>query len=656
MPVGWERLARHEGGTVVALATAPRGNGTGTLFAATATGLFRSDDGGQQWMATGERPVPLLTAVAASVRFAENHLLFAGSRTGVFRSTDAGHTWRQTLSGGIFTMTVFPVSGPESGAEDRVFVGTERDGILRSDDGGRTWAGANPGLLDLTVLALAFSPDAARDQTGFAATASGLYRSRNGGKSWREVALPLDEPVVQCLAFSPTYARDRLILAGTETEGLWRSEDGGEAWERVPGLPEGGVGAIAFFAGNGSGNHVAVATDEGVALSHDGGETWERTGRHLSPVLALAGGLTGDGEIVVAGQYRSGVARLHLGEPRGEWVPANAGLEATHLTTLVASPTFARDATLFAAGPETGLRVSRDGGHTWAEAAGSFGAVTIHDMAASSGGTGDFIVAATDAGIARSRDGGETWETVSEGDETPAEVVAIGPSTERATPFIVAAMRDGRLIASEDGGAWWRSLRVPFGGETIRSLACAPDTTKNRTLYVGTAGNADGTVCLWRSENGGEHWVPWLRERGGGTLPLAVAPDGSLFVGIGNRVLHPRRHAWQTQGGVRSPLWQSAALAGLNGAPATITALAVSPHYRTDGTVIAATGAGIYRSCDRGETFARWSDVLTPAPILALLATVGADDTESEPKIVIFALDINGAIWQRATSSDTNAR
>jgi len=688
MPGGWERLVRHEGGTVVALAAAPLGNGATAFFAATATGLFRSDNLGQHWMATAsESPVPLLTAVAPSARFAENRLLFVGSRTGFFRSTDAGRTARQTLSGGIFTIALVPASrpasgptsGPESGAEDRVFVGTERDGILRSDDGGRTWAGANPGLLDLTILALAFSPDVARDQTGFAATASGLYRSRNGGKSWREVALPLDEPAVQCLAFSPAYARDRLILAGTESEGLWRSADGGAGWNRLSGLPTGGIGAIAFLPGGSSGNRIAVATDGGIALSYNGGETWELTGQHLPPVFALAAlaalanGVASDGELLIAGQYRDGIARFRTGEPRNGWVPSSAGLEATHLTTLVASPMFARDPTLFVAGPETGLRASRDGGRTWSEAVGNISAAAIHDMVASPDSTSKMIAAVTDAGIYRSGDGGETWQLSAGGGggDVPAEIIAIGMSAERTPPFIVAATRDGRLIASDNGGERWRSLPIPFGGETIFSLACSPDAAQNRTLYAvtaektaGQAGKDEGTVCLWHSNNGGEHWACWLKESGDGMQPLAIAPDGSLFVGIGGQVFRPRRHAWQTCDGVRSPVWNSTALVGADGAPAAITALAVSPHYGTDGVVVAATGAGIYRSRDRGETFERWSEDLTPVPILALLATITTtDDMRDEPGVSIFALNINGTIWQRTTHdaqrvthSDNDAR
>ena len=651
----WGHLARHEGGTVVALATALLGNGTTALFAATATGLFRSDTLGRQWQATSETPLPLLTAVVPSARFAENRLLFAGSRAGFFRSADAGQTWRQTLSGGVLAITVMPGSGPE----DRLFVGTERDGILHSDNGGRTWTGANPGLLDLTVLALAFSPDAEHDGTGFAATASGLYRTRNGGKAWREAALPLDEPAVQCLAVSPAFARNGLVFAGTEAEGLWRSHDGGAAWHLVPGLPEGGIGAITFSPYDEAGGRVAVATEGGIAFSGNGGETWTSTGHSLPPVLALACGLGSDGETWVAGRYREGVARFHVGTPGNGWTAANNGLEAVHLTTLVASsPPTARDPCLFVSGPETGVQVSRDGGHTWGEAAGVIGQVAVHGLAVVPDRTGDLVVAATGAGIYRSRDDGTTWEapTATNGGDAPAEIIAGRRSTESTPPFILVATLDGRLIASDNGGEQWHSLSVPFAGETILSLACAPPNTHDGhdgTLYVGTAGKEADTVRLWHSHDGGSSWTCWLDERGGKTLPLAVTPDGSLLVGIGDRVLRSPHDAWQTRGGVRSPLWKAAALVRENGNPATVIALAVSPDYHRDGTVFAATDAGIYRSRNRGDTFAQWSEALTRIPMLALFATLTTDDASNAHRdgVMVFALGVNGTIWRRTNDA-----
>ncbi len=653
-PGGWERLASHEGGTVVALATAPADHGGVTLFAATATGLFSSADAGRRWLPGGVTPLPLLSVVAPSARFAENRLLFAGTQTGCYRSTDAGSTWRQTLSGGrVFAMAVVPGAN----GEESVFIGTQQDGILRSDDGGQTWAGANPGLLDLTVLALAFSPDAGRDLTGFAATTSGLYRTRNGGKSWREVALPLDEPAVQCLALSTAFARDQLVFAGTECDGLWRSDDGGANWDAVPGLPDGGIGAIAFSSRDTESRRVAVATDAGVALSDNNGATWRLTDAPLPPVLDLAFVPDGDGEMLVAGLYREGVARLAISEPDSPWMPANVGLRATFLTTLVASPLFNRDRTLFAAGAEAGLRISRDGGHTWADAGDDLTDAAVYGEAvAPTGKDASLIFAGTDWGVYRSRDSGASWEPPPPEAESPTGIVVAGAAAADGRLPVFAATLDGHLIASDDGGEAWRPLDAPFDGATIVSLALSPNYARDQTMFIGTTQPALTTgkakMTVWRSADGGSSWARWLDEQGeGGILPLAVAfadEECALFAGLAGQIMQPRRNTWQTRGGERAPLWHGIALATVEGNAATITALAISPNYRADGTVFAATSAGVYRSRDRGHTFERWSEGLTPPGVLALAIATVAPDTANEGPLVVVALGVDGTIWRRS--------
>lgn len=637
----WERLASHEGGTVVALAAAPmRGGGT-TLFAATATGLFRSEDGGQQWSPAGDTPLPLLAAVAPSARFAENGLFFAGTQTGFHRSADGGRTWRQTLSGSrVFAIAV--VSGP--GGEESVFVGTDADGILRSDDAGQTWAGANPGLLDFTVLALAFSPDAARDLTGFAATISGLYRTRNGGKSWRSVELPLDEPAVQCVAISPAFSTDRLVLIGTEGEGLWRSDDGGNTWGVVRGLPEGPIDAIAFSP---SSRRIAVATAGGVALSDDGGGTWRMTGEASPSVLDLFFIPDGAGETLVAGLYRDGVARLAVADGGSRWLPASAGLRAIFLANLVASPIFSRDRTLIIAGPEAGVRISCDGGHTWSDA--GLADAVVNGVAIAPNTDGDrSIIAATDVGILRSRDNGANWEAPAAGGNAPVGTVVIGTAADDSSLPVFAATLDGHLIASDDGGDRWRDIDAPFSGAMIVSLASGP----GRVLFVGTLqrmpSDHSNELALWRSTDSGGSWVHWLEAHGdAGTMPLAAGEREGIFVGHGARVLHPRRNAWQTRGGVRSPLWSDAPLTARDGESAIVTALATSPNYHADGTVYAATSAGLYRSRDRGRTFDRWGDDLIPARLIALATARAAEDAA----ILVFALGVDGTVWRRVAAT-----
>src|SRR5205823_1433905 len=100
---------------------------------------------------------------------------------------------------------------------------------------------------------------------------------------------------------------------------------------------------------------------------------------------------------------------------------------------------------LFVAGPETGVRVSRDGGRTWADAGLADAVVNGLAIAPNAGGA-CLVFAATDAGIFRSPDRGTTWEAPVPGGESPAALIAVGTAGDGGSVPVFAATGDGRLI------------------------------------------------------------------------------------------------------------------------------------------------------------------------------------------------------------------
>jgi len=624
---GWQRLSTRPGGTVAGLATAIAADGATRVFAATSAGVFRSADDGRTWTATSVADVvPFNETVAPSPDFARDRTLFAGGRTGLYRSVDEGATWLRVLAGGRISSLAL--------APGVLFAGTEQDGVLRSEDRGRTWTSANPGLLDLSVLALALSPAFGRDGIGFAATPSALYRTRNGGKSWRAVELDGDEPGVQCLALSPGFAEDRLVLAGTESDGLFRSDDAGGRWEPVAGLGGRSVTALAFSSGSTAGQTIAAATDLGIFLSADGGRSWRISAADLGPVLTLVFVPHGAAESLLAGLHRDGVARAASGQ-RAAWAHANDGLHARLPVGLTISPAFEEDQTLFAAGPDDGVLVSTDGGHTWAAQLVGPDDPSVSCVAASPDYARDrTLYAATATGVHRSRDGGATWQaTGSESDA--ARLVVAGPRS------VLAAMANGAVLESDDHGETWRSLGEGFAGTQIVSLGVSPDYPRDRTIFVGSSAAA-GEVVLWRSSDGGSRWGRWLVERGGELLPLAVPAtypaDEVVFVGLGGRLLKPVQHAREVRAGERRPIWRGVDVGG------SVTALATPLDARGGGTVFVGTSGGVYVSRDAGENLTAWIDGPDPGPhaVVALAVSPGyARDR------LVFALELGGALWRR---------
>lgn len=640
MSESWQLLATRPGGTVAALAVADEGR---LLFAATAAGLRISSNGGRSWNTAGALGLtPPVEAVAPSPTFGRDRTVFIGTADGLCRSTDGGQSWQLVLAGDrVLSLAVSP-----SYAEDGLlFAGTENDGILRSEDGGRSWASANPGLLDLTVIALALSPRFGQDRTGFAATASGLYRTRNGGKAWRALELPLEEVAVQCLAVSPAFDEDLLVLAGTEADGLLRSTDGGTSWELPSALARQPVTALAF-APRQLGRLVAAATAQGIMLSDDGGERWRPLVSGLGPVLSLAFVPGEQGATLVAGLARRGAVRIDPAS--GRWTPAEEGLRASLIVALRALPSQGPEPLLLTAGLEEGVAVSEDGGQSWREANDGLPEATVFDLAPAPRFPAEpALFAATAAGLYRSDDGARSWHPAWAVDPRgAARALAAGRADDAGAPLL-AALQDGGLLLSEDGGASWRLLPWRPERAEVLSLACSPRFGRDRTLYVGTGAPDEAApgvsdLVLWRSADGGSTWQRWLVTRGPKALPL-LAREDSILVGVDGRVLRPRHDAQEVVRGERRPLWRGADLPGV---AAVSTALASTRDDAGHALVLAATSGGVACSWDGGASFAAWSEGLPPGPIVSLAVA-----PESGGERCVYAVGLGGSIWRRRVGS-----
>jgi photosystem II stability/assembly factor-like uncharacterized protein len=378
-------------------------------------------------------------------------------------------------------------------------------------------------------------------------------------------------------------------------------------------------------------------------VSIDGGESWRFTAAELGSILTLGFVPGADGEVLLAGLHRDGVARVATDARR--WTLANAGLEARLLLALALSPTFDEDHTLFTAGPDDGVLVSSDAGQTWTahlvgpEDPSVFGVVPSADYERD-----QTLFAATALGVQRSRDRGQTWQVLPTESE-PSAVRAVGGAVLDASgkAHILAAHAGGRLLASDDGGESWRLLGDGFGGADIVSVAVSPEFARDQTLCVGTADARVGEVVVWRSVDGGKTWQRWLVERGGEPLAVVVprqhASGGLVFVGLGGQVLKPLRQTSETRRGERRPMWRGVQV----GAPGTlVTALATPPDASNGRTLFAGTSTGVFVSRDGGDHFRAWESEGGPGAVVGVVVSPSyARDR------LVFALGLGGAIWRR---------
>jgi photosystem II stability/assembly factor-like uncharacterized protein len=266
------------------------------LFAATSYGVFRSEDGGENWRQCNKGlKISEIASIAAgpdgnslfigtdwsgrtSYRYGEwlTGKATFGVKNGIFRSDDWGNSWHRVLDDQIearvYDFTVVP-------ADDRLLAGTNK-GILFSDDGGDEWQAVEQVESSMGSI-LALEVDSSKGVLYAATDGWGVFRSRDGGKTWQAVNKGLPDLTVNSLAWD----EEGVLFAGTWGGIAYRDESTG-TWKTInQGLSE--VGEVKLAVGRNSANIYAELGGKGVFRSEDGGQSWRPFAQSLDEVEAV---------------------------------------------------------------------------------------------------------------------------------------------------------------------------------------------------------------------------------------------------------------------------------------------------------------------------------------------------------------------------------
>ncbi|MBN1448940.1 MAG: hypothetical protein JXA28_13505 [Bacteroidetes bacterium] len=155
------------------------------VLIATADGLFRSTDDGESWMRSGLQGTEVNGVV---VHPADPSLLAAFSnRQGVWVSSDGGRSWTDRSAGLQFPQVQCAAFDPRE--RTTLLIGTQRVGVVRSSDLGTTWELSGGGLTNFSITALCFDPD--HPDRCYAGAENGSFMSANRGKSWQPFSIRL---------------------------------------------------------------------------------------------------------------------------------------------------------------------------------------------------------------------------------------------------------------------------------------------------------------------------------------------------------------------------------------------------------------------------------------------------------------------------------
>ena len=612
----WKNLAKglNNQYSFTAIKLSPDYESDKTLFAASSgDGVYRSTDYGESWQKVNKGLGSLdISSLSVSADFKSDHRLLAAANSGgVWRSVDGGDSWNMVL-----TETVKVIDFAE------ISISNERNIVIAGDSSGNVWRSGDSGRLweiihELPNAGAITSLSGSADQLYVGTEKAGLYRSGYTDGSLLQILKPqspdqiicrdddLGQPVsdahITSVTVVPGVASETRILVTTWYGGVFISTDNARSWSawgdglscdrQADRASAPHFRAMEITQLNDGNSIYWLGAFDGLFRSVGEELRWQQ--QETLPLGLIKGMAVSGGSnqplVIAISTYGGG---FYLTEDRGsKWTIGNKGLLTTRLTGLDFSPKYSEDGVIYA-GAIRRLLKSTDRGQSWQRIGlqkPRFGRRILNKL----NGWGVPVGWARSSGSASARP------------IYPTHIVAL--PADRSGRVLFATRYHGVMTFVESTG----SIESLWSGtdQIINSLVISPDFEQDHTLFSSVRGQG-----VSRSEDGGIRWnninsglvftEDWADnpERGDfrRDVFIAVSPgfstDNKIYAGSpagdGLYASHDRGNSW-----VKVEV-------GIGTSPAPVLAIAVSPEFATDySLMVSIKGQGLFRSDDHGLHF-----------------------------------------------------
>ena len=636
---GWKELLPAAGGAVNRIAV----DAGGTRYVVTSGGIYKSADGGNNWVsAQGNLPTTSITPIAPDP--VAVGVVYAGTEAGLFRTTDSGGTWTrlplETASGApIQEIAIAPSK------TSYIFVSTWGAYVYRSLDGGATWSQTSSGLSGGSngpAFITSMAVDPTNENRVYTSTWRGrLFRSDNAAGSWSQ------------MGDSNTWANGQIVVSRsnphvlyTNHDSYWfgrssvvRSDDFGTTWTNL--VQPAGAGDAGQIAVDPTNSSVAyVTTGVGIYKTANSGGSW-------TPVLQLLGQtamnavavVPSSPQSVLAGSAYSGFYNSDDGG--ASFVQANAGIAAATVTGLAVCRN--NPDRMYAGLQGAGFFRSTDAGATWSAIGGAQG-LGLHSLGtvACKPDDANVVVLSTSRDgvdyIWRSTNGGASFTAVS------TNYAAGGFQFNPSAPITILGTApdwQGGFLASTTGGATWFN---PFNWY-INPVHYDFHPTKNVAVGVGNqyTGVAQNAVwVLWSNSGGTSGWTGASFGAGDFTDIALDQDTGSMIYVAGAIASEGTRGIYKFM-----PKYAGTSLSTVSRVSGTFNNGLTNTSIRrlqqdpVNDRLYVTTANGVFRSSDQAASWMPLGDGL-PYPSTTELAV--------QPDGSAITVGTNGGVWQYSDS------
>ncbi len=571
-------------------------SGRGRVSPQRQVGLYKSFDGGASWRLLGSGfpagNTGNVTRFANEfintiiVDPANSNRIYLASSTGVWRSNDGGQNWTQgTNSGGDARSLVLDRTSPPNAR--LLYAGISGTGVIRSTDGGQTWAqiltAATPAVATalgtvagtfMNQVVLDLAPPTAPPAAGgirviYVAIAGGhptanagafpdpvgLFMSTDQGATWTQRAAtggPGTTFTGYCLTIavdpaSPGNGTNDILYYGTVSQA--RSTDSGATFTGLTNL-HADTHSWAFFPRPApTPTIVFCGNDGGISRSVDNGANWTPlSAGGLQTTLFYNIDLKPDATAsLTAGALQDNRLEISSTGPGWNTVGGGDGWDIVYDGT-TANRLFAT--TNASAAPQTRLFRSINDGGTFTDVTpwpntGTEAGFYLASLAADPSAAG-IIYAATNQNLWQTRDGGANWRTLT---AIPAGFITATISVAPTNGNNVVVANGGQVLVSTNAlaatvggatGVTFTNITRNLPGRTVLRAAFDPNDLTVIYAVLGGFAGAGAPGHVFRTTIGGTAWTdisPAL------DVPFgAIALDGTdtptaLYVGTDLGVL-----------------------------------------------------------------------------------------------------------------------